>query len=136
MEIYERLKNAKSKKKKMDLLRECKETLDTEIVNPKLSTETLEIEAFAKIKAKIVTEIVTEPNPVDTPTKKTALDRTKDDPSTSPNPRLPRKKTASIRKTTSTSTPSKMTPTRKMTGKMTMKAKNSQCDREGQADQI
>ena len=55
MEIYERLKNAKSKKKKMDLLKECKETLDTEIVNPKFSTETLEIEALAKIKAKIVT---------------------------------------------------------------------------------
>ena len=56
MEIYERLKTAKSKKKKLDLLRECKETLDTEIINPKLSTKTMELEAFAKIKAKIVTK--------------------------------------------------------------------------------
>ena len=114
-EIYERMKAAKSKKKKIELLKECKETLDTGIRNPKLSIENLELQAYAKIKTNI--SIVTKPNPADKPVKTTALDKIEDDLIISP--RLPRKKT------TSTSSPRKMTSTRKMTGKMTMKAKNS-----------
>ena len=99
-DIYERMKTARSKKKKIELLTECKETLLKNIENPKLTLENQEQENYAKIK---------------TSNMKMTSER-----------RLPIRKTTSEKKTKSTSSPRKMTPTRKMTGKMTSsKTKNS-----------
>ena len=92
-DIYERMKTARSKKKKIELLTECKETLLKNIENPKLTLETQEQENYAKIK---------------TSNMKMTSER-----------RLPIRKTTSEKKTKSTSSPRKMTPTRKMTSSKT-----------------
>ena len=97
-EIYDRLKTSKSKKKKIELLRHCQETLVEGITNPKITQEMLEQEKFKRIRSRLGKM---------TPTVG----------------RLQERKTTQWRKTTKS--PRKTTPTRKMTGKMTKLAKNS-----------
>ena len=105
-DIYERLKTSRTKKKKLELLEDCKETLILEIKNPKQTLENLEKENYAKLKAKIV-------NPKNSVRKNFSK----------PGQATSSKKTTTVWKTTSS--PRKMTPTRKMTGKMTTKTRNS-----------
>ena len=96
-EIYDRLKTSKSKKKRMELMKLCQETLVEGIANPKASQESLEQEIFEEIRSSL---------------RKMTRDG-----------RLPALKTTSWKMTTSS--PRKSTPTRKMTGKMTDLGRNS-----------
>jgi hypothetical protein len=96
-EIYDRLKTSKSKKKRMELMKLCQETLVEGIANPKASQESLEQEIFEEIRSSL---------------RKMTRDG-----------RLPVLKTTSWKMTTSS--PRKNTPTRKMTGKMTNLGRNS-----------
>ena len=48
-EIYKKLKLYKTKKKKLELLKECKETLFLTIKNPTMTIENLESEAYANL---------------------------------------------------------------------------------------
>ena len=49
-EIYKKLKLYKTKKKKLELLKECKETLFLTIKNPTMTIENLESEAYVNLK--------------------------------------------------------------------------------------
>ena len=140
-EIYERLKGSRTKKKKIELLEDCKETLTLEIRNPKLTLENREQEIYANLKARIIMTD-TKPNLATKLVKKMTQTDGEDDLGThaksksnvrknfvtslepkfvANNPRS--KKTTAGWKTTSS--PGKMTPTKKMAGKMTAKTKNS-----------
>ena len=72
-EIYGRLKTSKSRKKRMELMKLCKETLVEGIANPKASKETLEKEVYAKImnNLKRMSEDGRLPNLKTTPRKMT-----------------------------------------------------------------
>jgi hypothetical protein len=110
-DIYERLRRSRTKKKKLDLLEECKETLILEINNPKQTLENQENENYANLKARIA-------HPKNN-VRKNFANKIKLGQATSSSS----KKTTTVWKTTSS--PRKMTPTRKMTGKMTTRTKNS-----------
>ena len=49
-EVYQRFKTSKSRKKRIELMKLCKETLVEGIANPKASKESLEQEAFVEIR--------------------------------------------------------------------------------------
>ena len=51
-EIYEKLKLYKTKKNKLELLEECKETLILTIQNPTMTLENQENEIYANLKAE------------------------------------------------------------------------------------
>ena len=96
-DIYDRLKTSKSKKKKLELLRMCQETLVEGIAKPKTSQEMLEQELFERLRSSL---------------NKMAQDG-----------RLPTLKTTNWKMTPPS--PRKTTPTRKMSGKMTKLGRNS-----------
>ena len=52
-EIFDRLKTSKSKKKRLELLKMCQETLVEGIANPKASQESLEQHIFARLRSSL-----------------------------------------------------------------------------------
>ena len=146
-ETFEKLKLYKTKKKKLELLEECKETLILTISNPTMTLENQESEVYANLKAeKENTDL--ELNLATKVVEKMTRGSREDDLGTKPKnivtkifvtvtkPGIPKTTKNEIIKpnnfrsskipTSWKTTPSKkMTPTKKMTGKMTAKIKNS-----------
>jgi hypothetical protein len=139
-EIYRKLKLYKTKKKKLELLKECKETLILTIKNPTMTLENLESEVYANLKeekakaernlaATVVEKMTPRVSEDDLGAKPMNIDVNVTQPgivtTTKKEPMKPTFRSSKVTtnwKTTPSKTDKKMTPVKK---KMTAKIKNS-----------